>query len=218
MTTPFLVISVATTGLFTADYTPKLLEVAAVLVSPKEGRVASSSRPGRFACLVSHDAETFKAVQAQQAQDWHGITPELAASGFPEEEVCEAFKVWRKGLADILFGMNMSLGGWRAFNRDFVSSVLNTPEWEDALGSYGMPGRCVMEEASEVMGAHKVVAENWDGTFRYPSLKSTVRWLQGRDHKIPESTGRAQDNATTVGQVCLGLIKERQEAPERNVS
>ena len=81
-----------------------------------------------------------------------------------------------------------------------------------------MPGRCVMEEASEVMGVQGVLSENWDGTFRYPSLKSTVRWLQGRGYKIPESTGRAEDNATTVGQVCLSLIKERQEAPERNAS
>ena len=101
---------------------------------------------------------TLSTHQATQAQRFHGIHPALTAAGFPEEEVRESFAAWRKGLTTELFSEGRTLSGWRAFNRDFVASVLSD-EWVVALGGYSTAGRCIMEDASEVMGT------TWRGPF-----------------------------------------------------
>jgi len=210
----FIVISVATTGLVTPTYTPKLLEIAARLVFPGDPKV---SDPGRFSVLVSHPDVQLRSVEATQAQRFHGITPDLSSTGFPEEEAVESFNAWREGIVNILFKSGLGLAGWRAYNRDFVSAVLSSPAWLSALGP-GAPGRCVMEEASEVMGAHGALPANHNGSFRFPSMNRTAQWLRERGHAIGEKGKRPSASAACVAEVCVALAHERQLLTQRSAS
>jgi hypothetical protein len=217
---PYLVVSVATTGIFADDYTPKLLEIAAVLVRPGE---TVRKRPGWFHALVKQPAEHLRTPQARAAEKFHGITPEMCAGAFSEEEVRESFTAWRTGLVRELFERNMVLAGWRAYSRDFVSLVL-CDEWVPAMGGFSTAGRCIMEDASEVMGLHGAVQESWDGGYRYPSLARAARWLRGRGHGVigPEAKegnkGRPIANAATAAEVAEALFAERDLLRERNAS
>ena len=213
---PYLVISVSTTGLFSENYTPKLLEVAALLVQPGK---APRLGPGHFHMMVNHPPPHLTTHQARAAQKFHGITPEMSAAAFSEPEVCEAFAAWRSGLSRALFEQGVALSGWRAYNRDFVSSIL-CDDWVAALGGFSAAGRCVMEDASEVMGAHGASTENWDGSYRYPSLARAAGWLRGRQHTVygpdkPQAGGQRVPNALCVAQVAEGLTLERQLLRER---
>ena len=201
----FIVISVATTGLVTHTHTPKLLEIAARLVFPGDAKVSGA---GRFSALVSHPPAQLRSSEAVQAQRFHGITPDLSSTGFPEEEVIASFNAWRQGIVNILFNSGSGLAGWRAYNRDFVSAVLACPTWMEALGP-GAPGRCVMEEASEVMGAHGALPASLDGSFRFPSMAHTARWLRERGHAVREKDKRPRAGATCVAEICVALAHER---------
>lgn len=212
---PYLVLAVATTGLFTETYKPKLLELAAVLVSPQDEHVFRNASLGKFHTLVKQPSSVHDTVEARQAQRFHGITPEMSENGWLEEETREAFRAWREGIHDILFDRQLVLTGWRAYNREFVQSILAGEEWRQALGGYAQPGRCVMDEASDIMGSQGVLDQRWDGSYRYPSLKVAGQWLHGRKHPIPAPTGRAEGTADTVAQVCLALRREHQTALQR---
>ena len=203
--THFIVISVATTGLVTENRTPKLLEIAARHVAP--GPPRRSTGPGGFVALVSHPSVQLCTAEAVQAQRFHGITPELSSTGFPEADVIAAFALWRRGIVDLLFDDNRGLAGWRGYNRDFIAAVLSSPGWLEALG-VGASGRCVMEEASEVLGAHNAVPR-LGGSFRFPSLERTATWLRGRGHPVGLHAKRPGPNARCAAEVCLALARER---------
>ncbi len=201
----YLSVAVATTGLFSEDYTPRLLEIAAVVFVP-DAQVVAGDATFHFTTLVAQPEAALHDSRAVQAQRFHGITPEMSRAAPSEAEAITDFELWRRKVALALWNTgDLSLVSWRSYNSPFVREVLTGSAWAQALG---MGGPCMMEEVTAVMGNAGAAALNHDGSYRVVSLAAAVDWfkkkkiglnLGGHDVMNPYTKGRALNTAFLAG-------------------
>jgi hypothetical protein len=225
MSQGYLVIATATTGLFSDDYRPHLLEIGAAVIVPEKNVVAGEGE-FRFSSLVAQPEGALRDTRAVQAERFHGITPDLVRVAPLEGEVAEAFRHWRSTIALTLHEAGVVLVGWTAFNRPFVGEMLQAREWQEALGGFTVPGPCIMDQATPVMGEAGLTGVNRDGSYRFSSLQATYAHLKDEGHTLhggwapgPPS-GRALENALAAaycGVVLAQLPSPIEQAPEKRV-
>ena len=222
MRTPVhLSVAVATTGLFSETYTPRLLEIAAVAVIPKMRLIGPRSL--QFHSLVRQPESALQDSRAVQAERFHGITPTMSRGAPTEEEAMKAFRLWREGTARDLWDTGeFVLVSWRGYNSAFIRGTLASPGWWEALGP---SGTCIMEETTEVLGEAGLAAKNRDGSYRYVGLRSAVETFRGRPIHLHEKSaeipptggpGRALKNAILAGYAAVGAstMPRPEQAPQ----
>jgi len=211
---PYLSVAVAATGAFTEDYEPTLLEIGVVLVTPSKGKLGLSDT-GQFHALIRQPEDVLSGAQFKQAVQFHGITPDMTMTmGEDEADIQLSLEMWRTNLQQILLDSEKPLAPWRAFDREFVSRVLDSTLWLNALGDYASPGPCVMKEAAHVLGAAGELSARPDGTYPALTLTRAAQWLQGRGYALPQVTGRALRMAQVGGALSLALAKEHEKLLE----
>ncbi len=215
---PYLSVAVATTGAFTADHDPQLLEIGVVLVMPRKGKVGVADT-GQFHALIRQPESVVRGTHFKQAVQFHGITPDMALTmGEEGADIQMALEGWRIELQQILLDAGDPLAPWRAFNREFLSRILGGTMWQQALGDYASPGPCVMKEAAHVMGAAGELSTRPDGTYPAVTLSRVAQWLQGRGYALPQVTGRALRMAQVAGAASLALTQEQDLLLEEGVT
>lgn len=212
MTQGYLVVATATTGLFSDDYRPHLLEIGAAVIVP-ENNVVAGEGAFRFSSLVGQPEAALRDTRAVQAERFHGITPDLVRVAPVEGEAAEAFRHWRSTMALTLHEAGVVLVGWTAFNRPFVSELLQAPEWQDALGGFTMPADCIMAQAAQVLGEAGRIPANRNGSYRFPSLQNTFAYLKEEGHSLhggwapAPPSGRALENALAAAYCAVVLSR-----------
>jgi len=215
-------VAVATTGLFSEEYTPRLLEIAAVVFVP-HAQVVAGDAAFHFTSLVAQPEAALHDSRAVQAQRFHGITPEMSRGAPSEAEAITAFELWRRKVALALWNSgDLSLVSWRSYNSPFVREVLKGSGWAQSLG---MGGPCIMEEVTAVMGAAGAASLNHDGGYRFVSLTTAVDWFRKKKIDLnlgsgevmnPYTKGRALNNAFLAGYcaVAASTIPRPKNVPE----
>ena len=218
----YLSVAVATTGLFSEEYTPRLLEIAAVVFVP-HAQVVAGDAAFQFTSLVAQPEAALHDTRAVQAQRFHGITPQMSRGAPSEAEAITAFELWRRKVALALWNSgDLSLVSWRSYNSPFVREVLKGSDWAQSLG---MGGPCIMGEVTAVMGAAGAASLNHDGGYRFVSLTTAVDWFRKKKIDLnlgsgevmnPYTKGRALNNAFLAGYcaVAASTIPRPKNVPE----
>jgi hypothetical protein len=208
---PFPVIALATTGLPRGDYKPAVVGIAFALVDPVSKKVSPS-----ILHYIKQPAHVLDAPEAVTAARFHGISREvIERNGVSERDACDTFKSWREHAHEaVLEAGRPAMGPWRAYNTPFIvqilrGSALGFDAWRTALGGYGPPGRCIMDEASEVLGGEGLLLRNRNGTYRSPKLVDTVRWARRKRYKVPALALGPGGVVASAGAVALALRAER---------
>ncbi len=198
---PFPVIALSTTGLPSPTYRPAIVAIAYGLVAP----------PRKVGLVVRHvirqPPEVLRTPQALEAEKIQGWTEEkIDAYGVTEADALETVRGWMRVVGRAVADEGRTMGPWRAYAQPFVmrvmaGSALGPHAWQQAVSGYRLHGRCIMDEASEVMGELGLLPRGHGGGWRYPKLRDAVSWAARQGYPVR----RPEQDVRTLAQAAMGV-------------
>ena len=180
------VVPLATTGLPRTGYAPAIVGIAFLLLRPHAKAVGTP-----VLHYVRQDEKVLSSPEAIQAQAFHGITADVInLRGISEQDACDTLAAWLDSATYVAAQEGQVVGPWRGYNMTFIRQIfagssLGTEAWAQALGGYGLSGRCIMADAADVLGSDGLLLRGKDGQPRYPKLTDVARWARRKGHKVP---------------------------------
>lgn len=176
---PILVVDTETTGFPTQPWAA-VVDLAAVRVEP-DGTLGPS-----FSCLIRPEVLDGRCTEALRIS---GLTPEqLIEGGVAPVYARQLWERWVKQEAQTPFLTAYNV----AFDRPMLAKM-------------GIEGRwcsCIMERATEVMGAAGVLQQWPSGAYRWPKLVDAAAFF---GVAVEEPAHRALADATTAARVLVAL-------------